>query len=287
MTQTNLFSDEHITHTYNDVRPNIYPSATQVILDYCFSINAACDKILDIGCGTGRSTQPFRRVANRVLGVDPSPQIIRQAIKSEGVEFRIGSAESLPTDEKFDLAIASMAFHYFDRSKFLSELNRVLSPSGIFVACECGFGGDIGNPGYKTWLSEDLFAQYPDKVERKRISSYFKDGSSKDENSKDESSNQFRIIHQQTYTYIEGYTPERLVTYVLSKSNFANLSHSEIRALRKRIYQKLIPYWSSTLKLVKFRGKAWFITRKTNEIINRKRNWYMPLISAFKGLRQV
>jgi len=97
--------------------------------------------VLDVGCGTG---QLLRRLANRypdadLVGVDPSPGMIRQAqlasAPSRHIEFLNTSAENLPfPDAHFDLVLTTLSFHHWsDQQDGLREIRRVLHDSGVFV----------------------------------------------------------------------------------------------------------------------------------------------------------
>ena len=73
--------------------------------------------IVDVGCGTGRFCEPLaERFAARVMGVDPSEQMLEVARKktsSGRVEFRRASADALPLDPaSADVVFLSMVFHH-------------------------------------------------------------------------------------------------------------------------------------------------------------------------------
>ena len=76
------------------------------------------DKLLDVGCGTGISSD----FPCHTLGVDPSLQLIKQAKNAIWA-----SAEDLPfPDNEFDIVISVTAIQNFsDIPKALSEIHRV------------------------------------------------------------------------------------------------------------------------------------------------------------------
>ena len=92
--------------------------------------------IVDVGCGTGRFCEPLaERFAARVVGVDPSEQMLEVARKkasSGRVEFRRASADSLPLDAALaDVVFLSMVFHHLpDAGAAVREFRRVLRPGG-------------------------------------------------------------------------------------------------------------------------------------------------------------
>lgn len=82
------------------------------------------DKLLDVGCGTGISTEPWKCLR---YGIDPSPKLIDIAKKKREGEYRIAPAEDIPfLDNEFDIVISITALQNFDDiQKGLSEIKRV------------------------------------------------------------------------------------------------------------------------------------------------------------------
>jgi ubiquinone/menaquinone biosynthesis C-methylase UbiE len=92
--------------------------------------------IVDAGCGTGRFCEPLaERFSARVLGVDPSGQMLEVARKkttSGRVEFRWASADHLPlAPGEADMVFLSMVFHHLpDARAAAHEFRRVLRSGG-------------------------------------------------------------------------------------------------------------------------------------------------------------
>lgn len=98
-------------------------------------------KILDIGCGGGRTVSKLAAVATegKVYGLDYSPASVavatktnRASIKRGRVEVREGSVSQIPfPTATFDLAVAvETHFWWPDLPEDLRELLRVLRPGG-------------------------------------------------------------------------------------------------------------------------------------------------------------
>ncbi|XP_051852434.1 uncharacterized protein LOC127561187 [Antechinus flavipes] len=92
------------------------------------------DLAVDVGCGSGQSTQVLVPHFARVLGTDISEaqvQQAKQAHSSSQVSFCVCPAETLPVEDgSVDLLTAFTAAHWFDLEPFMSELARVLKPGG-------------------------------------------------------------------------------------------------------------------------------------------------------------
>ena len=92
--------------------------------------------IVDVGCGTGRFSEPLaERFSARVLGVDPSEQMLdvaREKTRSDRVEFRRSTAESLPfAPATADMVFMSMVFHHLqDAGAAVRECRRILRSGG-------------------------------------------------------------------------------------------------------------------------------------------------------------
>jgi ubiquinone/menaquinone biosynthesis C-methylase UbiE len=105
--------------------------------------------ILDAGCGTGRFCEPLaERFAGRVLGVDPSEQMLEVARKkatSGRVEFRRANADQLPLGPgTADMVFLSMVFHNLqDADAAAREFRRVLQSGGQVCVRTVTRDGDV------------------------------------------------------------------------------------------------------------------------------------------------
>ena len=91
----------------------------------------------DIGCGSGQSTFIFQPYFQQLIGVDVSPEQLKQAKlrnRFDNVQFVEGSGENIPLkDNSVDLLVVAAAVHWFDLTKFYKEAKRVLKPSGCLA----------------------------------------------------------------------------------------------------------------------------------------------------------
>jgi ubiquinone/menaquinone biosynthesis C-methylase UbiE len=97
------------------------------------------DRLLDVGCGTGAASRSAASVAASVVGIDLSPEMIRQARElasgQANVHFEIADSEHLPFDEgAFTAVVCSNSFHHYpDPGRAVREMTRVLAPGGRLV----------------------------------------------------------------------------------------------------------------------------------------------------------
>ena len=97
-------------------------------------------RILDLGCGTGRTTEVLVNRGYRVIGGDISLRMI-QAAKQEGIDTPLlvndACTLSFRADE-FDVIIFSgngidLIYPFEKRAAALHEIKRVLRPGGLFI----------------------------------------------------------------------------------------------------------------------------------------------------------
>lgn len=82
------------------------------------------DNLLDVGCGTGITTIPWKC---KRTGADPARKLLEKARDKENVRYVLAPAENLPFKEgEFDIVTSVTAIQNFDDiPKGLSEIKRV------------------------------------------------------------------------------------------------------------------------------------------------------------------
>lgn len=124
---------------------------------------AAGEVALDIGCGSGAAVRAAAAQGARVIGVDPSPAMLRLAEAHtadhptrERTTFLRGDAAHLPVaDGAVDVAMAVNTLHHWDDPEAgLAEVLRALAPGGRLVIVEEEVGGRCGH-GQGPWSDPD------------------------------------------------------------------------------------------------------------------------------------
>jgi ubiquinone/menaquinone biosynthesis C-methylase UbiE len=94
--------------------------------------------VADVGCGPGLLADIFLKNSNRVIGVEPNPEM-REAGKRYLARFPNfsmidGSAENTAfADRSVDFIVAGQAFHWFRPAQARIEFVRILKPGGWTV----------------------------------------------------------------------------------------------------------------------------------------------------------
>jgi ubiquinone/menaquinone biosynthesis C-methylase UbiE len=163
--------------TADVMRRQIIPPITELVRE---SGGAEHVKLLDIGCGTGRTLHQLA-IAHprmRLHGADLSPPYIKKARERlaavEELTLAVENGEALPwADQTFDAVTSTYMFHELPRNarrNVMREMLRVLRPGGVVVIEDSAqvsespeltdvlhnFPQEFHEPFYADYLEDDL-----------------------------------------------------------------------------------------------------------------------------------
>jgi SAM-dependent methyltransferase len=99
-------------------------------------------KLLDVGVGSGWTTELFSKAGYEVTGIDISPDMIELARRrSCSAQFLISDYEAGPIDGKFDAAVIYDSLHHADNEHLvIKNIYEALVPRGVLITIEPGSG---------------------------------------------------------------------------------------------------------------------------------------------------
>ena len=125
--------------TYDEGRPKLPKKAIEILKIY---LDKDIETIVDIGCGTGLSTEVCTLYSNRVIGIEPSIDMLEKAKTKENKKLKFiqgyGDKTGLE-NECADIVICSQAFHWMEPMSTIKESYRILKKGGIFAIIDADY----------------------------------------------------------------------------------------------------------------------------------------------------
>jgi protein-tyrosine-phosphatase/ubiquinone/menaquinone biosynthesis C-methylase UbiE len=121
-------------HRYDAFRPRPPGTLLELLVRYAGSGRPRL--VVDLGSGTGLSTEVWAGRAQDVVGIEPNPlmRAVAESRAPAGVRYLDGhSAETGLTDGSADVVTVSQAFHWMEAEPTLAEVARILRPGGVFA----------------------------------------------------------------------------------------------------------------------------------------------------------
>ncbi len=132
---TNYLDDDmHADGRYETVAPPLLTAAIRNDMLRSFLKISPGDRVVDLGCGSGRVLVWNRAQGAHLVGVDVSPYFAEEA--RQGFDLLVGDLRQLPIDDGvFTKAYSLDVLEHLSREdlvRMLGEASRVLSPGGKF-----------------------------------------------------------------------------------------------------------------------------------------------------------
>lgn len=199
--------------TYDEGRPKLPSKAIELLKIY---LDNDIETIVDIGCGTGLSTEVCTSFANNVIGIEPSIDMLNKAKtkENEKMKFIQGYGDKTGLEnESADIVICSQAFHWMEPEPTIKEVYRILKKGGIFAVID---------------------ADYPPVInkELEKLNSYLHKKTASLENYENKwvsnkiehlnnirKSGLFEYSREICFSHIEKYNQERFKKFLLSQSS--------------------------------------------------------------------
>jgi SAM-dependent methyltransferase len=101
-------------------------------------------RVLDVGCGTGWTSEFLARSGYTVTGIDISLDMIQAARRQRSLQnltFFVGDFENMPLQKEFDALLSFSSLHHCDNLTLaLTGCKKALKRNGILILMEPGEG---------------------------------------------------------------------------------------------------------------------------------------------------
>lgn len=139
----NIYDNKSFFDNYIDLRNDPNNIAANEVVEmpamYDTLPNLKGKRVLDLGCGIGNNCiKAVELGASYVLGIDVSKNMIdvaRETNFNEKITYKVLAMENISSlNEKFDIVISSLAFHYVENyEKLISDIYELLNNKGQLI----------------------------------------------------------------------------------------------------------------------------------------------------------
>ena len=185
-----------------------------------FSGGARPDLVVDLGSGTGLSTRYWADKAARVIGVEPTPDMRRQAAATAtapNIAYRDGFSHSTGLPGRSALIVCCMqALHWMEPAGTFAEAARVLVKGGVFASCDYDWP-----PSTASWEADAAFASSFRTARRfgkeLNVESGLQQWDKAGHLARMEASNCFRYVKEVVVHHVDDGNADRLVGLLLTQ----------------------------------------------------------------------
>jgi ubiquinone/menaquinone biosynthesis C-methylase UbiE len=251
----NYFEPKTVAERYSQGRPYFHPQVIRRLQTY-LALSNPLARAIDVGCGTGLSTVALKEIADHIIGVDNSAQMIAIAPSDSQIEYFVAPAEKLPVKaDYFELMTVSSAFHWINRGRFLAEARRVLRSHAWLIVYDNAFFGQMQeNKDFGRWFQERYISKYPSPARSQTAFS--------EEDSEKEC---FHFVGNENYQNLVTFSIETLVDYLVTQSNIivtVEGGSEEITNVREWLSENIAPFFRNRMEAnFLFGGSIWYLRK--------------------------
>jgi ubiquinone/menaquinone biosynthesis C-methylase UbiE len=253
-TYKNYFGRKTAAERYAKGRPHFHRFVIERIKEF-LALEKPFNLALDAGCGTGLSSRALKNISEKVVGIDVSAEMLRQAPKTPGIEYVLASAENFPFGAgRFDLITISQAIHWIDKQKFFAEADRVLKRGALVIAYDNYFQAQMrGNPAFNDWYQTEFLKNYP--VPPRGARSFDESGANRQD---------FVLLHEDFNENTIEFSAAELVDYLVTITNVIALVENGAQSIEE-VYEWLAksvaPFFDESRKQFTVINPIWFLRR--------------------------
>jgi SAM-dependent methyltransferase len=224
---------DRTAESYDRVRPD-YP---EVLFDDLVALTglAPGDRLLEVGCATGKATRPLARRGFAITCVELGPElaaVARQNLAGWPVEVVQGQFERWQPDEPASLVYAATAWHWIDPAVRYQRAWRALRPGGHLAIWSAGHVfPDGGDPFFRE--IQDVYDEIGEGVPPG--TRFYRPGEREDDRADIEASGLFEVIAVRYYDWERRYGAEEYIELLSTFSGQLSMAGWK----RERLYTEI------------------------------------------------
>lgn len=249
-----FFDDPGEAERYAQSRPYFHQLAIERAAR-AIGLEGKVPMAVDIACGTGLSSRALTSIAEQVVGLDVSWHMISRAEPHEQVQYTLSMAEALPIKSgSIPLISCALAFHWFERDRFLENCQRVLEPGGWLMIYNNGFTGKMKeNPDFSIWSGTIYPERFPTPARN-----------SEPITREAAAAAGFELSGEEAYENEVVFTPEALAGYLCTQTNVAagiREGRETAESARGWVLAGIRPYFPGEEGTFIFSTRAWYLQK--------------------------
>lgn len=250
-----IFDNKILAEGYAIDRPYFHP----IVIDKIQKVigHRIHEFALDVGCGTGLSAVALKGIADKIIAVDSSAEMIDSSIMDDQITYRISKAEEIELNHTVGLMTLSGSINWIDEHRFFSKASGLLDSDGWIIIYDNNILGEMeGGLGFSEWYNGEYSLKYPKPARKEQPLS----------RSALQESN-LTLFKADEYTNSIRYSKDGFVRYIMTQSNIT-AAIKEHRYSRKDIElwlsNKLDPIFGKEERNIVYGGYIWYVKKVTS-----------------------